>query len=245
MSEDSIPYLELTISAEQFRQMPRHPAYHYEHLGGVARLMPRPRFYHALLTLPADLPAPALCRGVSMRPLCQTDWPALEEPFAAAFEGLQPFGSLEGEHRLAAVRRALEHTRTGNDGPLIADASFVACTGERVLGANLITLIPSGDPASWDSYTWDNPPPADCLERRLGRPHLTWIFVVPQRAGRGVGTALLAESVRVLLCLGYNELASTFLQGNDSSMLWHWRCGFRLLSYAGSRRRLSYLEEWA
>ena len=37
--------------------------------------------------------------------------------------------------------------------------------------------------------------------------------------------------------LGFTSLLSTFLAGNDSSMLWHWRVGFRLLSYPGSPRR--------
>ena len=99
-----------------------------------------------------------------------------------------------------------------------------------------ITLLPEGDPCDWDSYYWHRPPPADCLERCLGRPHLTWIFVLPLHAGQGVGTALLAAAVRELLALGYTELASTFMIGNDSSMLWHWRNGFRLLAYPGSRR---------
>ena len=35
---------------------------------------------------------------------------------------------------------------------------------------------------------------------------------------------------------GYKELASTFLLGNESSTLWHWRMGFRLLAYPGSMR---------
>ena len=37
--------------------------------------------------------------------------------------------------------------------------------------------------------------------------------------------------------LGYTELISSFILGNDSSMLWHWRNGFELLPYSGSRRR--------
>ena len=32
------------------------------------------------------------------------------------------------------------------------------------------------------------------------------------------------------------ELASTFLLGNESSTLWHWRAGFRCLPYPGSMR---------
>src|SRR5262249_7242728 len=149
--------------------------------------------------------------GLSLRPLRESDWAALEAPFGAAFRNQQPFGGLEESRRRQAVARSLEHTRRGGDGPLIAPASFVACRGEQVLGAILITLVPASDPSSWDSYVWDEPPPADCLERRLGRPHLTWVFVAAEQAGRGVGTALLAEATRVLVSLGYNELASTFL----------------------------------
>ena len=37
--------------------------------------------------------------------------------------------------------------------------------------------------------------------------------------------------------LGYTELVSSFILGNDSSMLWHWRNGFELLAYSGSRRK--------
>ncbi len=63
---------------------------------------------------------------------------------------------------------------------------------------------------------------------------MTWVFVAPLFTGEGVGTALLNAAVRQLLALGYTELASTFLAGNDSSMLWHWRQGFRLLAHPAS-----------
>jgi hypothetical protein len=48
----------------------------------------------------------------------------------------------------------------------------------------------------------------------------------------------LAAAVRELLALGYTQLASTFLAGNDSSTLWHWRNGFQLLAYPGSLRAM-------
>ena len=83
---------------------------------------------------------------------------------------------------------------------------------------------------------WKTLPPADCIERRSGRPHLTWIFVSPWHAYYGVGTNLLAHAERKLLALGYTELISSFIWGNTSSMLWHWRNGFQLLPYAGSMR---------
>jgi hypothetical protein len=47
---------------------------------------------------------------------------------------------------------------------------------------------------------------------------------------------LLAAAGNALLELGYRELLTTFMLGNESSMLWHWRNGFRLLAYPGSFR---------
>ncbi len=105
------------------------------------------------------------------------------------------------------------------------------------VGALLVTLLPGGDPSDPDTYRWTAPPPEDCLARGAGQAHLTWVFVQPNLAGRGVGMALLRAAAEALLGLGYRELLSTFLLGNDSSMLWHWRAGFHLLPYPLSRRR--------
>jgi GNAT superfamily N-acetyltransferase len=125
---------------------------------------------------------------------------------------------------------------------MIERACFVAKQDKDVVGAIFITLLPDSDPCDWDSYHWPETPPADCITRCLGRPHLTWIFVAPLSAGHGVGTALLAAAARELLALGYTQLLSTFMMGNDSSMLWHWRNGFQLLAYPGSYRLMQ--ERW-
>jgi hypothetical protein len=105
------------------------------------------------------------------------------------------------------------------------------------LGAILVTLIPMIDFNNFGSLRWKTQPPPDCIERRLGRPHLTWIFVGPWHAGHGIGTALLAHASQSLVELGYTELVSSFILGNTSSMLWHWRNDFVLLPYIGSMRR--------
>jgi GNAT superfamily N-acetyltransferase len=237
MCDEWMAGLELPLTAGQFRRLPRNPAYRYTHDDGVARVSPRPRYYHALLEL-AAAPDPVPPQ-VPLRPLRPEDWEALEPVFAAAFADQPPFAGLDDDTRLTAARRSLTQTRTGGDGPWVEAASFVAATAgsTRPAGGLLVTLLPDRDPSGWDSYHWDEPPPADAVARRLGRPHLTWVFVAPPLAGRGVGTALLAAASASLLTLGYRELASTFLLGNESSMLWHWRNGFRLLPYPGSRRR--------
>ena len=224
-----MPHLTMPMDADDFRRLPRNGAYHYRYRDGIAFLTPVAVYYRASLDL---LPFAGIevLPSVALRPPTDADQPVLAELFAAAFEHVQPFGSLQPETRQAAARTSVRQTLRDGDGPLIRDASFVA-VDERgeALGAILITLVPPEGPAGEDSYVWNRRPPADAVLLRLGRPHITWVFVPTRSAGKGIGSALLYAAVEGLLRLGYTELVSTFILGNDSSMLWHWHHGFRLL----------------
>jgi GNAT superfamily N-acetyltransferase len=240
MSDEWMPTIKLAMSREEFRQLPRNAAYRYDFLDGEALLSPRPKHYHAVLDLqrgPAAAEIGSLAAAATLRPVEAGDWPTLERLFVDAFRTTQPFGSVDEEGLSMAAAEALARTRHRGDGPLIEAASFVAVQAKQVIAAALVTLIPHGDPCASESYRWHEPPPEDCIARRLGRPHLTWIFVTPLLADRGVGSALLAACTRALRTLGFEQLLSTFVLGNDSSMLWHWRHGFELLAYPTSHLR--------
>ncbi|MDB5350603.1 MAG: acetyltransferase, gnat family [Planctomycetota bacterium] len=231
MIDDWFDVIRLPISMKQFLGLPQNPAYKYEYLGTYALLSPRPKCYHAVLDLkPVDVPEPLDARGpILVRPLRDGDWEHFPALFSAAFDRVQPFAALDEDRSLEASRHCLDKTRTGGDGPLVPSACFVAVTREddKVVGAALVTLqnVPEDD----ESDPW-----------AAGRvhPHLTWIFVAPMRIRHGIGSALLAATVGGLIGLGHARLVSTFLLGNESSTLWHWRNGFRLLSYDGSPRRM-------
>ena len=228
----------IPMSIQEFHQLPRHAAYKYEYLDGQAWLSPRPKTYHALLDLhpPTD---DAEANGATTRPVTPDDWDDLAKLFSAAFRDRPPFLGLNDKQRLAAARAILEQARAGGDGPFIEPAAQIAQLNHHdgPAGGVVVTLLPATDISDYRSFHWIEPPPADAVARKLGRPHLTWIFVHPFAAGRGVGTALLHAATRELLALGYTELASTFLLGNESSMIWHWRNGFRLAASPFSRRR--------
>jgi GNAT superfamily N-acetyltransferase len=244
MCDEWMPTIKLELTKDQFHQLPRNSAFRYEYLEGRAYLSPRPRHYHAWLDFSSPLPeAGPPCLPCTLATVSDGHWQSLELLFAAAFRVIQPFGSLEEKVLRQAAHECLNRTRTGNDGPLIAPASFVASQEERLVGAALVTLVPSGDPCDSSSYRWQEAPPPDCVTQRLGRAHLTWIFVAPLLAGRGIGSALLNAVVGSLRSLGFAELFSTFVLGNDSSMLWHWRHGFRLLAYPGSARLIHQRRE--
>ncbi|HEV3004939.1 MAG TPA: hypothetical protein VGX78_10785 [Pirellulales bacterium] len=232
--------IKLPITFKQWRKLPQNRAYKYEYFGGKAWLSPRPKGYHALLDLTAFASSIEMqpVDDVAIRPLADSDWKRLPKIFAAAFHRVQPFASLTDKVREKAARECLQCTRGGEEGPLIAEACFVAQLAANGLpvGAILITLLPDVDPVDFDAWHWYQPPPSDAVAKRLGRPHLTWVFVGPWQVGYGVGMALLDAAVQGLVRLGYRELASTFLLGNESSTLWHWRAGFRLLPYPGTMR---------
>jgi len=199
-------------------------------------------YYNARLDLRARINAGTAdsdaCGPIDFRRFEQEDWPRVTRLFARAFQSMQPFASLSDRRRLDLARTCLTFTREAGDGPVLGEACQVAfnkATGQR-LGAILVTLIPPIDiDGSW-SLRWKTPPPPDCVESRLGRPHLTWIFVDPTCTREGIGTHLLARVSTVLIELGYTELLSSFLLGNNSSVLWHWRAGFELLPYMASWR---------
>jgi GNAT superfamily N-acetyltransferase len=234
MSDLWMPSVRLKCSAEEFAQLPRHPAYKYEYSQGVAHLSPWPRYYHARLEL-------ASFDGkndgkVAMRHARPEDFDPLVPLFVTAFAHLQPFGSLPATQARFAAEQALQRTFSGGDGPIVPEASFVALVRDQLAGALFITLLPGGDPQNRESYHWENHAPADLWVRVAGQPHLTWIFVDRLAQGGGIGTRLLRESTAVLRRRGYAELWTTFLVGNDSSLLWHWRNGFELFPHFTSKR---------
>ncbi|MFO0876191.1 MAG: GNAT family N-acetyltransferase [Gemmataceae bacterium] len=234
-TEEWMPLLDLRLAPDEFRRLPRHAAYRYSYHEGVVWMSPCPRFYHAALDLQG--PTGPTAAPVTVRPFHADDWDAAVSVFANAFAQQQPFAGLSPEARALVARECLERVQAGGDGPWIEAASFAAVSRDgELVGALLVTLVPNADPTDWAAYVWLDPPPTDALARRLGRPHLTWIFVHSREAGQGIGTALLNACVVALRALGFTELHTTMMVGNESSMLWHWRSGFRLLAYPGSRR---------
>ena len=244
MLDDWFRTIELKITFEEFHRLPQNPAYKQEYYDGRCVLTPRPKGYHAVLDLsafvpPDEPPADASFSPVSVRPIAETDWDLLPPLLAAAFHRVPPFGTLGDDEAVTAAVDCLSHTRQGGDGPVIEPACTVATEADgRRIGALLVTLWPDRPLTEWYAARWPEPPPSDAVARQIGRPHLTWIFVSPWHAGHGIGTAMLATTVARLLDMGYCDLATSFMAGNDSSMLWHWRNGFRLLEYPGSCRRM-------
>lgn len=209
--------IEITIPFSAFASLPRHAAYKYEYFEGRAVLTPRPCYQRATVDLASfsavTSPAGPLDTAI-IRPLRPEDWPHLATLLAAAFRHVPPLGGLNDAHRVEAALACMRRTSAGDDGAVLAASCFVAADradAGRLEGAIVITLS------------------TNSMRGGEERPHLTWILVHPWRFGQGLGTRLLGSAATVLQGLGYRELASTFLVGNERSALWHWRNGFRLV----------------
>jgi ribosomal protein S18 acetylase RimI-like enzyme len=219
MFSDWFRALELRMAFSDFERLPRNPAYKYEFLRDRAVLTPRPRYERVVLDLsmpPRVTAGSGLPPGPPMRPLQADDWTALPGLLALAFGASPPLVTLDAPLRLTAARECVEFTRGAGDGTLVEPACFVSVephANSHVRGAVIITLINGRDHHLEDEQI----------------PHLTWIFVHPYHTRHGLGAALLDRAVSALSQLGYRNLASTFLVGNDRATLWHWRRGFRLV----------------
>ncbi len=221
------PRIELPIGIDAFHTLPRNAAYKYEYFDGRAVLSPRPKTFTGVLDL-APMPTDD---EFAIRPLPAADIPSLADLFCHASAHTQPFQSLDKERSRLAAADAIDQTARGSDGPVIEPACFRAFADRHAdpVGAILITLVPSQILTHPFAGLWKEKPPPDAIEKRLGVPHLTWVFVSWWEARRGFGTALLAHAVNALLKMGFTQLASTFALDNGPSVLWHWRNGFRLL----------------
>ncbi|QDU39765.1 Acetyltransferase (GNAT) family protein [Maioricimonas rarisocia] len=231
--------LDIDVPQDQFDRLPRHPAYDYGWWDGQGHLQPSPKLYHGLLPLDdagdeTTLATRSAEAGVRLRSVEEEDWPPLVDLFDAAFRGTVPYCTLETDARHDAAYESLRRTRQGGDGPLVNEASSVAVSGNELLGAILITLIPTGNLERFDEPGWTATAPSDAVDQRWGRPHVTWVFVAPKSGRKGIGSLLLRRSVEKLGQMGHRDLASTFCPGNVASLLWHWRSGFRLLSWPGT-----------
>ncbi len=242
MYEQWMPKVALSLTTEEFGQLPRNPAFQYDYLRGKALITPRPRHFHGILDFSGRQVAEPNEVGSNMhiRPMASGDFGALPDIFTDAFDGVQPLGGLTRAQRLDAARVILDKTWQGNDGPWIRQASFTALdkTKKTLLGGITITLVPGGNPAESACYRWEESPGNPWNKSHSGQPHLTWIFVSPMWKGVGLGSALLHAAVTALQKLGFASLWTTFLLGNDASMLWHWRNGFTLAPFPLSRRTL-------
>ncbi len=224
--------IELNISVEEFHRLPQNAAYKYEYFGGRAVLSPRPKQFSCVRELAPVHSDPV--QPVVVEPLARSGIAPLADLFRAAMSRVQPFASLDKKTAHDASMECLRKTVADEDGPLIEAACFQAFTErhgdvEAASGAILITLVPEKILTVPYAGMWRKAPPADAVERKLGVPHLTWVFVTPWEGRHGIATALLARSVEALREMGFEQLTSTFLLDNGPSMLWHWRHDFALL----------------
>lgn len=249
--EEHYRVIELPVTADEFHRLPRNAAYKYEYFDGRAVLTPRPKAFNCVRDLgPVEELLPA---DVDIRPLPVEGIRGLAGVFYASVAHTQPFQSLDEVAARAAAAACIERTADGLDGPVIGPACFAAVDPDpraagAVVGAVLVTLVPPEVLTHPFPGLWPEPPPADAVERRLGVPHLTWVFVRNWEQRRGVGTVLLGAAVRALAGMGFEYLASTFLLDNGPSALWHWRNGFQLrpqwsIAMAETRRRSAAREQ--
>jgi len=183
-----------------FERMPRRLGWQQEYYDGKAHIEP----YRVFVPLVLDLRPRKVSRRAGMRSLLPADAPELDSAFLDAFAGAPEYATYPARRFRNTGSDYLERF-FGNDEGAWSPASLVAAVGRRIVAAAFIKQRPSG-------------PLLDCL------------LVRAEHQRHGWGTALVARAVTDLCQRGERELHSYALLGNQPSLAWHLRFGFRELA---------------
>jgi len=109
--------MELPLSPDQLRRLPRHPDWKYELIAGVALLSPRPRPLSFLR--PTDRPVLSGGRARA-RPVDATERPGLAALLHAVWADEDPYRSVDAALRTEELQRQIEKTKAGR-GMVVVD----------------------------------------------------------------------------------------------------------------------------
>jgi GNAT superfamily N-acetyltransferase len=127
--------------------------------------------------------------------------PALAPLLLSAYRDTVDYGGENEEDAVAEVERTLG----GEYGPMIADCSFAASHGGRVVAASLVVLSDE-------------------------RPLLAHLIVEPAMSRKGIGTSLIHASGNALLRGGYTELDLFVTEDNDPAVNLYRKVGFEVVA---------------
>ena len=182
---------------EEFQQLPHRLGWRHEYYGGKAHITPGPTL--VTFVLPLEPRPVQACPGI--RPLSEKDLQALHFPFMDAFRLAPEYADYtldEFRQRTAQYLHGFFGTARGEWSPV----SVVVEVQGRIVGAAMVK------------------------QRRNG-PLLDCLFVCPDLARQGLGTALVNRIVEELRQGGEAQLVSYAMLANDASIAWHHRFGFR------------------
>jgi hypothetical protein len=151
-------YIKCPLPFKQWRKLPRLLTHKNEYWDGHVRLSARPMTCDVILPLAGwqrpispdadDRPGQL---ELAIRTLQDQDWTELPGLYHSAFAHQQPLYSWNSFAAARASRAIIQHAQTGEDGPLVRKACFVAHgrllrrrnqESLELCGAAIITLVP-------------------------------------------------------------------------------------------------------
>lgn len=216
--DDYATPLKLPMTIDTFARFPRVPGYRSELQGGNLVLTHAPRLSMARLRVWAR--QPRMIDGISICPLdVRTSQEPLAKLFTEAFAHLAPLDTMAPTTRRHAADAEMKHVVAAGHGPLMDRSCFGAFDARgKPIGAAIVTRL------SLRSDEWPE------VEMPPILPNLTWLFVIPDKQRRGIGTVLLDHVISSLAAETLPWLVSHLAIDNLTSTMFHWRSGFELVS---------------
>lgn len=187
----------IPMTWDEFEALPRRPGWKHEYVDGTAYITPG----HTIVTVSLPLAPREVAAPCALRPVEETDAPALIALFEEAFTETVEYCDWRPAQIRDSARECIEGFFRGRRGKPPHPGSRIGDDADGPAGAALISATPDG-------------------------PLLDVLFIRPAWQRRGLGTALVASAVSALHAAGETKLFSRCHLGNEASVAWHRRFGF-------------------
>ncbi|ETW98898.1 MAG: hypothetical protein ETSY1_17030 [Candidatus Entotheonella factor] len=191
----------IPMSYEEWQCLPYQPGWKYEYFDGCAHITPN---HQRAVTQVAVAPRPVIA-PCTLRPVLAADEAELLPIYMQAFADNQAFCDYTDARFHKAAQNDLKESFRGRRSPLLAASRVAVDTcgaTPELIGAALLSHDAGYGPV------------------------MDLIFVLPWRHQRGVGTALAAEAINMLVQDGEQTLTSCYQLANVNSQKWHQGFGF-------------------
>ncbi len=186
------------MSLDEYHALVFDPGWKQEYMDGYLYLSPR----HVRALGKVQLEKQEVTSPYLLRSVTPEDRTALLDLYVEAFADTVHYFHLEVEDVRKHAEQDLDIFLGGKRGAPLLEASRVALSHNRLLGAALVN------------------------EGHLKSPLLYLLFVAPEFQQQGVARALTQTAMNALRSEGHRYLRSQYDLGNHESRAWHTRMGF-------------------
>jgi RimJ/RimL family protein N-acetyltransferase len=194
----------IPMTMEEFKLMPWKPGWKYEYWDGQTHISPR---RHVVVTT-VEVKTRFVNSLFRLRPVKRNDASQLITAYLEAFQDTIEYCDWEPEKIADSANTTIRDFFAGKRGNPLPVSCLAVGIQSNVVGNELIGA-------------------ALFVKKDDERPLLDILFVLPKWQRKGLATTLVSAALNELYNNGVKTLKSLYMLGNEASLAWHRKFGFK------------------